>query len=103
MKPNLSEQSRKSCVVCPGSEESHGEDRVVRNLGIRVVRKLAQRVEDVQLWVRDGDQTEGEGNRASDGRFAVSEEVTEVAEKHFRADVFAHRDQSQAEHGNGLL
>ena len=73
------------------------------DFGVRIVRELAQRVQDVQLRVRDGDQAEGEGNRPSDGRFAIPEDVSEVTEKHFRADVFAHRDQGEAQHGDGLL
>ena len=67
------------------------------------MRKLAQHVKDVQLRVRDGDETEREGNGAPDGRLAVAKEVAEVAEGHLGPDVLAHRDQGQAKDCHSLL
>ena len=100
---HLSQQSGQPGVVGSSPDETHGKDGVVSHLGVRVVRELAQHVEDVQLRVRDGDEAESEGHGSPDGGLAVAKEVAEMTEGHLRPDVFAHRDQGQAKDGHSLL
>lgn len=38
------------------AHHAHGEDRVVRNLRVSIVGKLAERVEDVEARVGHGDE-----------------------------------------------
>ena len=101
--PHLSEHSCKSGIVCSGSDETEGKDRVMSDFSVRIVRKLAQRVKNVQLWVRDRNETESEGNGATNGRLAVAKKVSEVTEGHFRPNVFTHCNEGQTKHGDGLL
>ncbi len=82
-KANLSQQGCKSGVICSGTEQSHSKDRVVRDLCVGVVRELTQRVKDIQLWVRNRNQAEGERNSSSDCWLAISKQVSEMAEEHF--------------------
>lgn len=80
-------------VVRARPDEAHGENGVVRHLGVGVVRELAERVQDVELGVGDGAEGEGERHGATDHRLAVAQKVAELPERHLRPDVFPHRDQ----------
>ena len=59
--------------VRTGADESHRDDRVVGDLGVAVVRQLAERVEHLQLGAGGGGEGEGEGYRPPDHRLAVTQ------------------------------
>lgn len=68
----LSQHGGQARVVSARAQEAHGKDGVVRYLGVLVVRKLAEGVEDVELRVRGRDEAEGEGDGAAYHGLAVS-------------------------------
>ena len=53
-----------SLLSITAADQSHPEDRVVNDLGVCVVAKLGERVEDVELGVGDGCEGESKRNRS---------------------------------------
>lgn len=59
-------------IVSTGADEPHGEDGVVGDVVVGVVRVLVEHVDDGQLRVGDGAQRDGQRHRAADCGLAVA-------------------------------
>ena len=56
----LSQHGCQPSVICSGADNAHGKNGVVRNLGVVVMRKFAECVQNFQLGVRRGEKGEGQ-------------------------------------------
>ena len=63
--------SRSAISTRTSTNDAHGEDCVVGDLWVTVVRELAERVQDLQFGVGDGDQAESERDGSLDPWFSV--------------------------------
>lgn len=60
------------CVVSSSADETHGKDGVVGDVIVGVVGILVEYVDDGQLWVGDGTQSDSQRHRPTHGWLAVT-------------------------------
>ena len=99
----LAEHGGEARVVGAGADQAKREYRVVGDLGVGVVRELAQRVEDAELGIGQADQAERQRHGSLDHRLAVVQQVAERAQRHLGADLLVHGDERDADDGDRLV
>ena len=62
-----------SVMRLTAAHHAHGKDGVVRHLGVGVVGKLAESVQDVQTRVGHGNESQGERHRPPEGGLSVTQ------------------------------
>lgn len=55
------------------AHHAHGKDGVVGHLGVSVVRKLAECVQDVQTRVGHGNESQGKWHRSPQGGLTITQ------------------------------
>lgn len=55
------------------AHHAHGKDGVVRDLGVSVMGKLAEGVQDIETRVRHGYESQGEGHCSPQGGLTIAQ------------------------------